>query len=279
MPRVPRTACRAASSGKSHHATLRVAKAGNRLIAVGVMCVVLGMAGGVVNNPATATEQAEQPSKAEAPDAAAALTQMRTFLLSQRDAAFRTWFQITTDIQGRDKRGTVHYIVRQPNLFRVELTIGKQVTLFLSDGKTLTIFRPSERKYTKLRAAETLMGSMYKASGMLALQVRVIDFLWTAEYFVTVGETVRVVDRGASRIGDRQCRHITVERMHDQWDVWLQTSGAPLPCKLVSHRSDDPARAVQTNEFTWTIDPVIPPDTFTFAPPAGSKEVSASELD
>lgn len=83
----------------------------------------------------------------------------------------------------------------------------------------LYITRPAQSRYAEVLAAVSLAGTMYKGAGMLALHARLLDFLRTAEYLVTLGETVRVMARGADTIGVRECRHLLVERMEDVWDV------------------------------------------------------------
>ena len=35
---------------------------------------------------------------------------------------------------------------------------------------------------------------------------------------------------------------------------------------------------MQTNEFTWKLNPVFPPDAFEFTPPKGSEKVDVGSL-
>lgn len=217
-------------------------------------------------------------SQADA-EAIALLKRMHAYLRSGSDTDFRTTFSVATDIHGFGKEGSVHFQTRQPNLLRIELTIGKKRTVFVSDGKMLYITRPLQGRYAEVLAAESLVGTMYKGAGMLALHARVLDFLWTADYLVTLGETVRVTARGADLIGGRECRRFLVERMDDVWDVWVEDSPTPLPCKLISRRLDDPADPVQTNIFTWTKDPKLSNETFRFTPPPGASKVYPADLD
>lgn len=228
--------------------------------------------------PPTSEQAGARASEADG-EAVALLKRMHAYIRSSAEADFRTTFSLTTDIHGLGKEGSVHFQIRQPNLLRVELTAGKKRTEFVSDGKMLYISRPGQSRYAEVLAAESLVGTMYKGAGMLALHARVLDFLWTADYLVRLGESVRVTARGVDSIGGRECRHLRVERMDDVWDVWVEDSPTPLPCKLVSRRLDDPADPVQTNSFTWTVNPQLPSETFRFVPPPGASKVYPSELD
>lgn len=222
---------------------------------------------------------ASQAQPAPAAEAVALLERMHAHLRQNADARFTTEFQITADVAGLGKRGKALFMTRQPNLFRVEVTIGNQLTHFISDGTTLTIYRPAQKRYAQLRAKDSIVGTMYKATGVLALQARVVDFIWTADYLVTLREDVRVLDKGIETVGGRPCRRMLVERMEDSWDAWIASEGAPLPCRLVSRRRDDPARTQQTTDFTWAPDAVTPAERFTFSPPAGAVEVSPADLE
>ncbi|MEW5963075.1 MAG: DUF2092 domain-containing protein [Pseudomonadota bacterium] len=228
--------------------------------------------------PPAPEQTSARTSQANA-EAIALLKRMHTYIRSSTDTDFRTTFSLTTDIHGLGKEGSVHFQTRQPNLLRIELTVGKMRTVFVSDGRMLYINRPAQGRYAEVLAAESLVGTMYKGAGMLSLHARVLDFLWTVDYLLTLGETVRVTARGADSIGGRECRHLLVERMDDVWDVWVEDSATPLPCKLVSRRLDDPADPVQTNELSWIIAPNLPDALFTFTPPPGVKKVYPADLD
>lgn len=226
-----------------------------------------------------ASTEATQQDRITSSDAIATLKRMHDFFRNSSDLEFSTTFRTSTEIQGYGTSGTARFFTRQPNLFRVETAAGRKRTIFVSDGQTLTIFRPAERAYTQMLARPSMIGTMYGATGMLAMQARIVDFLWTVDYLVTLGDDVRVASKGVGTVAGRECNRFQVERMEDSWDVWLEQSDPPLPCKLVSRRRDDPSGMVQTNEFSWQRSPDVPSETFTFVPPPGSKKVDASELD
>jgi hypothetical protein len=118
------------------------------------------------------------------------------------------------------------------------------------------------------------MGTMYTAVGLLGIQARLIDFLWTIDY----GENVRVKALGAETVGGKSCDRYSVQRFENSWDVWLEPVTA-VPCKLISRKSDANDRSVQTNEFSWVASAASGPDPFAFSPPSGARKVPPSDLD
>lgn len=225
---------------------------------------------------AAKSENAADPRVASA---AAALRRMHSYLREATDLEFRTTVRDAGEVKALGKSGSARFQIRKPNLFRVEAAVDGQTTIYVSDGKILTVFRPRSGKYMQLPARDTIIGTMYGATGILAQQARIVDFFWTVDYLEAVGEDVRVLDRGAvEKIAGQECRKFSVDRMDDSWDVWIAQGDLPLPCKLISRRRDTSAQ-VQSNVFTWTADPKFTTGDFEFTPPAGTRLVEDYELD
>ena len=93
---------------------------------------------------------------------------------------------------------------------------------------------------------------------------------------------LQVTAAGAENIGVRPCDGFTIveatEEATTKWKVWLERSDVPLVCKFVTGSTDSLADAMQTNEFTWKLNPVFPPDAFVFTPPKGSEKVDVGSL-
>lgn len=222
---------------------------------------------------------AEQPFDPGIVGAVATLRQMHDYLRNATDLEFRTTFNRYGATDARGKSGSAKFEIRKPNQFRVNASVKGQVTIYVSDGKTLSIFRPKSGKYMQIPAAETIIGTMYDATGILAQQARIVDFFWTVDYLEQFRADVRISNEGSvEEVAGRQCARFAVERMDDHWDVWIAKGEPPLPCRLVSRRRDTSAQ-VQSNDFEWTIDPKFATDTFVFKPPAGARKVDNYELD
>lgn len=203
----------------------------------------------------------------------AALGKMHAYMKDRRDLKFSVSFSISDAVLGRKTSGQAAFDVRRPNLFRVEVKSKGQATTYVSDGTTLTIFKPASRKYTQMPARDTVLGTMYAAAGLLNVPARILDFFWTVDYLATVKEDVRTKTIANAQVGGRACLGLRVVRMEDQFDIWMQQTAPHLPCKLVSRRTDGGAETIHRHVFSWTSSPQFGAKFFQFAPPANAKKV------
>ncbi|HEU5445222.1 MAG TPA: DUF2092 domain-containing protein [Pseudolabrys sp.] len=116
------------------------------------------------------------------PEAMASLKRMRDYLVNTADFEFESDFTVTSDFLGLNDAGTAHFFIRQPDRFRVELVSRSGRQVFVSNGQTLTLYRPDEGKFAQLKARDSVVSTMYLVAGLLNIQARFIDFLWTVDY-------------------------------------------------------------------------------------------------
>ena len=53
-------------------------------------------------------------------------------------------------------RGSVHFLLRQPNQLRAEASFGEATYLVISDGTVMTIYNPQQRKFSQTAAPASL---------------------------------------------------------------------------------------------------------------------------
>lgn len=208
-----------------------------------------------------------------------ALIKMHTWLRDSQALDFETSFKVTNPVLGFNARGTAKYEILKPNRFRVSLRDNGDRYLFVSDGTTLTIYRPDTKKYAQMEAQDTIVGTMYKAIGALTLQARMVEFFWTVDYLVSTGEDVQVKAQGFETIGGKRCRRTIVKRFEEEWDVWVEDGGVPYVCRLVSRTTGQGAFTTQSNDFTWTAQPSFNSDHFAFTPPKNARKVHVYDLE
>jgi hypothetical protein len=203
------------------------------------------------------------------PDGAARLKRMHQYLMAQRDIELSSNIQVVNQALGATRNGTVTYILRKPNLLRVNARLGGNNIVAISDGKTLTVHEPSKRKYRSFDTDETNIGNLYKASGLLGREVRMIDFFWSVDYLATVGDRATLKKISARKFGSKTCDGYNIQYGEDDFSVWLERSDPFLPCHLVSKRKDGSGLTTQTNTMSWKTKPAIAKNTFEFSPPKG----------
>jgi len=196
---------------------------------------------------------------------------MHQNLMSKKDLELTSVFRTVDQGLGSTRRGNVHYILRKPNLLRVTASMGKDRIIVISDGKTLTIHNPNKRRYQTFDADGSIVGNLYKVSGLLGLSVRMIDFFWSVDFLATTSDRAELKKLSARKFGSKICDGFNVQYSDDDWSVWLERSDTLLPCYLISKRKDGSALMTQTNTITWKPKPAITDDTFKFVAPKGHK--------
>jgi hypothetical protein len=175
-------------------------------------------------------------------------------------------------------RGSVHFLLRQPNQLRAEASFGGASYLVISDGTVLTIYNPQQRKYSQSQAPNSLAAAFGFFTGEIGADAQMLNFLSVVNEAVAGSSDFKLTAGGSDTIGGHQCDKFTVTgKLGDNWwDAWLEKSDPPLPCKLVYHNVDGPT---QTNGFRWKPTPALSQETFVFSPPAGSTKVDVGDLN
>ena len=221
----------------------------------------------LVSQPGITIAQDAKPNDS---DTARMLRTMHGYLKTN-DLAFRSQFSNNDKVLGGSRSGVAEFSVRGPNLFRVKIDGGRS-ELFVSDGKALWVYRSASRKYVKFAAKDSVLGTMYAATGLMFMPTRILDAFWTVDYLETLDEDVRIEALSDAKVSGRDCRGVRVVRFEDTFDFWLDPAAPHLPCKLVSRRSDGSSEAVTTHVFTWNTKPDFTAATFQFSPPKGARE-------
>jgi hypothetical protein len=189
-----------------------------------------------------------------------ALNTMLRYIRDQPELKFDTTMRLSGVI---DRRADFRFQLRQPNLVKVSLKEGKRTTIYVSDGKLMTIYRPAENRHVSVRARGTLIETMNLAAGLTSVMGRVLQFLLVADL---ADQHSGVTTLAPIRVKNTECTGVRLDRFEEVFDVWIRSSGAPLPCKLVSLRTDGAGRIIQTNLFTWLEASPSADDTFKFVP-------------
>jgi hypothetical protein len=190
---------------------------------------------------------------------------------------FETSFDASSD--GNELyRGKGHFIIRQPNALRADMSLEHATYLVISDGTVLTIYDPQQKKYAQASSPTSLSAAFSFFTGELGIDAQVINFMDVVHDAVSGNNSTTVKADGSETIGGKECDKfvVTSSSSTDTWQAWLEKGEKPLLCRLIYHNVDGPA---QTNTFNWSASPQLPPDTFTFSPPAGSTKVDIGDLN
>jgi hypothetical protein len=195
-----------------------------------------------------------------------------------KTADFETSFNSRS--RTRQVNGSVHFLIQQPNLFRIDAATGRVSYTLVSDGQIMTIYNPRLKKYVELAAPDSAAKGLGLVTGLSSVQSQLLRLVGVIHDVARGSERFAVTAEGASEVGGHQCnRFVIVEktearRYSESWEVWLRQADEPLPCKFTVKSSDGSSDDVQTSSFTWKT-PKISDDSFMLLLPAGAKKVDS----
>ena len=184
------------------------------------------------------------------------------------DSGHRVDFDISADV-----------IVSRPNKLHAERKGDLIDQTFYYNGKTLTLFNPSDKVYATEPAPGTIEEMLDFARESLGLTVPVADLVYRNAFPLLMQEVTLAVVVGKTVIGGVKCDHLLFSRPGVDFQVWVADSGEPLPYKYVVTDTGTPARlSVTTVMSNWNVAPPVSEARFTFAPPPGTKQIDFMPL-
>ena len=163
-------------------------------------------------------------------------------------------------------------IVSRPNRLHAARKGELVDQVFYYNGKTLTLYNPSDKVYATEPAPGTIEEMLDFARETLGLIVPVADLVYRNAYPLLIQDVNMAVVVGKSFIGGIRCDHLLFSRPGVDFQVWVADSGKPLPYKYVVTDTGIPTRlSITTVMSNWNVAPAVADARFTFVPPKGAK--------
>ena len=211
------------------------------------------------------------------PEAVKLLRRMTDYLGSLKQFSVRTQstFEDVLDSGHRvdfDVSATV--IVSRPNKIRAERKGELVDQVFYYDGKTVTLYNPTDKVYATVPAPGTFEGLfkfMYESLGVF---IPVSDLVYPNAFPLLMQDVTFAVVVGKAVIGGVKCDHLLFSRPGVDFQVWVTDSGRPLPRKyIVTDRETPELLSVTAVMSDWNVAPAVADARFTFVPPKGTQAI------
>jgi hypothetical protein len=174
---------------------------------------------------------------------------------------------------------SANVIVSRPNKLRAERRGDLISQIFYYNGKTLTLYNPSDKVYATEPAPGTIEGVLDFARESLGLTVPVADLVYRDAFPLLMQDVTLAMVVGKSVIGGVKCDHLVFSRPGVDFQVWVADSGQPLPRKYVVTDTGTPARlSITTVMSDWNVAPAVADARFSFVPPQGAKPITFMRL-
>jgi hypothetical protein len=142
------------------------------------------------------------------------------------------------------------------------------------DGKTLSLYRPSDKTYASATAPETIEKMIDFARETVGILLPAADLVYRGAYPLMMKDVSLAAVIGQSTIGGVRCEHLLFSRPGVDFQIWIAEGKRPLPCKYVVTDTDTPAKlSITTFLSGWNMNPAVQDAQFKFVPTKGVKSI------
>jgi hypothetical protein len=162
--------------------------------------------------------------------------------------------------------------VSRPDKLRAERKGDLVDQIFFYDGKTLTLYNPTDKVYATEPAPGTIEEMFDYTRESLGLILPVSNLVYRNAYPLLMQNVNLAMVIGKSVIGGVTCDHLPFSRSGVDFQGWVADSGPSLPTKYVVTDTATPARlSISTVMSDWDMKPSVIGDQFRFVPPKDAK--------
>jgi len=165
-------------------------------------------------------------------------------------------------------------MVRRPNMLYAERKSDLAGQSFYYDGKSLTLYNPSDKVYATVAAPDTIEGMLDFARDRLDIVAPAGDLLYRNAFDLLMQATTSGFVVGKAMIGGVKCDHLAFRGPEVDWQVWIADGDRPLPQRYVVTTKDLASHPEFTTVMSnWNASPNLSDASFSFTPPAGAKPI------
>jgi len=211
------------------------------------------------------------------PEAVKILRRMTDYLGSLQQFSVHTQNTLEDVLSGHkvDFEISADVIVSRPNKLRAERKGDLIDQIFYYDGKTLTLYNPSDNVYATEPAPGTIEELFLHVYESLGFAVPLSDLVYRNAFPLLMQDVTFAAVVGKAVIGGVKCDHLLFSRPGVDFQVWVADGGQPLPRKYVVTDTGTPALlSITTVMSDWNVAPGVADARFTFAPPQGAKRIA-----
>ena len=147
--------------------------------------------------------------------------------------------------------------------------------IFYYDGKTLTLYNPSDKVYATEPAPASIEELLDFARESLRLTVPAADLVYRYAFAILMQDVNMAIVVGKAVINGVKCDHLLFSRPGVDFQVWVADGDRPLPYKYVVTDTETPARiSITTVMSDWNLAPAVADTKFIFVPPQGAKKIN-----
>jgi len=159
--------------------------------------------------------------------------------------------------------------VKRPNKMRAARKGGEILneSLFY-DGKTLTVYKPSEKAYATEKGLDTIENMITFVRETAGLLLPSADLLYRNALPLLMQDVTLAVVVGKPVINGVKYNHLLFSRPEVDFQIWIPEGKQPLPARYIVTETGTPALlSISTVLRDWNLAPAVDDAQFKFLPP------------
>jgi len=170
--------------------------------------------------------------------------------------------------------------VKRPDKLYTERSDDLVKQFFYYDGRTLTLYDPTEDAYAEAPAPGNLGGMLDYARQSLGLVIPAADLVYPNAFEQLTQDLTSAIVVGKAVVGGVTCDHLAFRRPDVDFQIWVADADPPLPRKLVVTDTGIPALlSVTTLISNFNAASTVADGRFVFVPPIGAKAIPFMTLE
>ena len=165
--------------------------------------------------------------------------------------------------------------VSRPNKLRSERKGDLVDQVFYYDGKTLTLYNPSNNIYATESAPGTFEEMFLYLYETLGFGTPISDLVYSDAFPLLMQDVIFAAVVGKSYINGVKCDHLIFSRPGVDFQVWIKEGSKSLPLKYVVTDTAISGRlSISTIMSDWNVESSVKDAEFTFVPPKGVQKIN-----
>lgn len=242
-------------------------------LVLGLLAAALAASGAVAQ---TTTAPAQQAANAVDPASIRALKEMGAYLQSLK----RFWVsveltgeRVLADGQKLQHTATASLEVDRPNRLRALIhSPGSRRDIFY-DGSTVTLYTPAQNYYAAVEFRGTIGELIDRLEEKYGVEMPLADLFAWGTSAAPVDKIQSAMNAGQDFVAKELCDHYAFRQDQLDWQVWIASTGKPLPRKIVVTYRGDEARPQSMSIIDWNLKPTFKDSVFKFVPPREATKI------
>jgi hypothetical protein len=170
--------------------------------------------------------------------------------------------------------------VKRPNKLRAVRTGELMNESLFYDGKTMTLYKPSEKVYATEKAGDTIEKMITFARETAGILFLSADLLYRNAFPLLMQDVTLAVAVGKPVISGVKYDHVLFSRPGVDFQIWITEGKRPWPARYTVTETGTPALlSISTVLRDWNIAPAVDDAQFKFVPPKGAQAISIKQLE